>query len=91
MLVSLVAAIKAADYHWPKELYEHGVWPYVVVVGAGFIVSGVVAAAAHAQMSGPWPALLLGVCAPTMMSKFLSGIEVTEGKPKDPENGDAKG
>ena len=38
----------------------------------------VVAGAAHAEMSGPWPALLMGVGAPSVVKGVLSRIEVSE-------------
>lgn len=92
-LVSLTAAIKAAGYRWPwrgrdgvsdVEARER-FWARVVVLGGSLGLGAIVAAAAHGQMSGPWPAFLLGVGAEASVRGILAGVEVTVGKPDGTE------
>ncbi|WP_188197260.1 hypothetical protein [Nonomuraea sp. SYSU D8015] len=82
-LVSLIAAIKAAGYRWPwrgkdrtdQEIREH-FWARFAVLGGSLLLGSIVAAAAHGQMSGPWPAFLLGVGAEASVRGLLAGVEV---------------
>src|SRR5262249_12818486 len=80
-LMGLAAAVVAAGYRWPWRLSVDGIWPHLFVVAIGLIVGAVVAAAAHAQMTGAWPALIMGACAPSVIRSVLSRVEVTERKP----------
>lgn len=87
-LASLAAAIVAADFRWPWRRSSNGgdgVWPYLVVAVINLVVGAVVAAATHSQLTGAWPALIMGVSAPSVVRGILSRIEVTERK----ETGDA--
>lgn len=81
-LVSLSAAIVAANFRWPwRRLPDgDGVWPYVLVGAINLTVGAVVAAATHAQISGAWPALIMGASAPSVIRGILSRIEVAERK-----------
>lgn len=79
-LVSLSASVVAAGFKWPWHDNEHGIWPRLFVTGAGLILGAVVAAAAHGQMSGGWPAFIMGVSAPSIVRGSLSKIEVTPHK-----------
>ncbi|MFG6197693.1 hypothetical protein [Nonomuraea sp. JJY05] len=89
-LVSLTAAIKAAGYRWPwrrkndtdREARER-FWARMVVLGGCLLLGVLVAAAAHGQMSGPWPAFLLGVGAEASVRGILAGVEVSVRKVED--------
>jgi uncharacterized membrane protein len=80
-LIGLSAAVVAAGYRWPWRFSVDGIWPHLFVVAIGLIVGAVVAAAAHTQMTGAWPALIMGACAPSVIRSVLSRVEVTERKP----------
>ncbi|MEU8319724.1 hypothetical protein AB0C33_15275 [Nonomuraea sp. NPDC048881] len=88
-LVSLLAAIKAAGFRWPwrrkdgtdQEARER-FGPRLFVLGGTCLLGALVAAAAHGQMSGPWPAFLLGVGAEASVRGILAGVEVTVRKPE---------
>ncbi|MEV0617589.1 hypothetical protein AB0I81_30005 [Nonomuraea sp. NPDC050404] len=90
-LVSLTAAIKAAGYRWPwrgkngvsKDEARERFWARLAVLGGSLGLGAIVAAAAHGQMSGPWPAFLLGVGAEASVRGLLAGVEVTVRKPED--------
>lgn len=79
-LVGLAAVIRSSGFRWPWRKSEEGVWPHLVVGGIGIFVGGVVAAAAHAQISGAWPALIMGATAPSVLRGILSRVEVSEDK-----------
>jgi hypothetical protein len=87
-LVVVSAAVRAAGFRWPWKHAEDGIWPQLFVVAVGVTIGALVAAAAHAQMNGPWPAFLLGVGAPSVVRGALSGVEVAEIKDDTPD-GDA--
>jgi hypothetical protein len=80
-LVGFGADIKAAGFRWPWHGDKHGQWPRLCVYGIGIVIGMVVAAAAHAEMTGAWPALLMGVGAPSVVKGAISRIEVREIKP----------
>jgi hypothetical protein len=80
-LVALAAAITAAGFKWPWRGNEDGPWPRFCVYATGVIVGTVVAAAAHSEMSGALPALLMGASAPSVIRGAVSRIEVSESKP----------
>ncbi len=81
-LVGLSSAVVAAGYRWPWRYSSDGVWPHLFVAAIGLVVGAVVAAAAHAQMTGAWPALVMGACAPSVVRGVLSRVEVTERRPE---------
>ena len=81
-LVTVSADVAAAKYRWPWRDNEDGVWPRLFVLGVGIIIGGIAAAAAHDQMTGGWPAFLMGVGAPAVIRGVLSRVEVAEGKPE---------
>lgn len=87
-LVGLSAAIVAAGFRWPWHDNDGGMWPHVFVVSVGLLVGALVSGAAHAQMTGAWPALVMGASAPSVIRGVLSRVEVTERKP---ETGDTIG
>jgi hypothetical protein len=73
-LATVAAAIRAEGYKWPWE--KGYAWPWFTVTTIGITLGGIVAAAAHSQMSGPWPALLMGIGAPAVIHGALSTTEV---------------
>jgi hypothetical protein len=75
-VVSLTAAVKAADYTWPWRTRGH-LGPWLFVLAAGLLLGGGVAAAASSELSGPWPAFAFGVAAPVTIRGLLAGVEVT--------------
>lgn len=77
-LIVLSAAIAKAGFRWPWRDNDDGIWPRLVVFGTGMIVGTLVAAAAHGQMSGPWPAFLMGIAAPSVIKSAISRVEVAE-------------
>lgn len=79
-LITLSADVAAAGFRWPWRDNEDGVWPRLFVLGVGIIIGGIAAAAAHSQMTGGWPAFLMGVGAPGVIRGLLSRIEVAEDK-----------
>jgi hypothetical protein len=81
-LVALAAAITAGGFKWPWKGNEDGPWPRFCVYAIGVIVGTVVAAAAHSEMTGALPALLMGASAPSVVRGALARVEVTEAKPE---------
>jgi hypothetical protein len=86
-LVSLSAAIIAVGFAWPWRDSQDGIWPRAVVFLIGIAVGGGVAAAAHGEMTGAWPAFIMGVGAPAVIRGALSHLEVEERKTPDPPAG----
>ena len=80
-LVALAAAIREAGFRWPWRGNEDGPWPRFCVYVIGVVVGTVVAAAAHSEMTGALPALLMGASAPSVIRGAVSRIEVSESKP----------
>jgi uncharacterized membrane protein YfcA len=80
-LLVVSAAITAAGFRWPWRDNDDGIWPRMFVFMVGVIVGGGVAAAAHNQMTGPWPAFIMGIGAPSVVRYALSRVEVAERKP----------
>lgn len=80
-LLVISAAITASGFRWPWRGNDDGIWPRVFVFCVGVIVGGGVAAAAHNQMTGPWPAFIMGVCGPAVVRTALSRVEVAERQP----------
>lgn len=54
-LVALAADIVASKYHWPWRGNTDGPWPRLVVGVITVVVGTLPAAAAHSEMTGPWP------------------------------------
>jgi hypothetical protein len=57
--------------------------PWLRVAAGGALV----AAASHAQMSGAWPAFVIGAGAPATIRGLLSGVEVRVNPPPGYEGG----
>ena len=81
-LVSVSGDVMSAGFKWPWRGNET-FWPRMFVAGVGVILGGMVSTAAHAQVSGVWPAFIMGAGAPSVVRGVLSKIAVAEGK-KDP-------
>jgi uncharacterized membrane protein YfcA len=80
-LVSLAADIVSAGYHWPSHGEKRdGIWSRLFVFIVGVLVGASVAAAAHDEMTGAWPAFIMGIGAPTVIRGALSHLEVDERK-----------
>jgi len=81
---SFIAAVKANDYRWPWRVDGGAVdpgfdlWPRVLVMLGALLLGALVASAAHSQMSGGWPAFIMGVGAPSTVRGALGGVEVRE-------------
>jgi hypothetical protein len=90
-LVALSAAIAKAGNKWPWRGNSDGIWPQLFVTGTGIAVGALVAAAAHSQMSGAWPAFLMGVSAPSVIRGAIARVEVEEAEPAtEPGAGEKK-
>ena len=81
-LVALSAAIVNGGYKWPWRGNPDGIWPQLFVTCTGIAVGALVAAAAHSQMSGAWPAFLMGAGAPSVIRGAIARVEVEETKPE---------
>jgi hypothetical protein len=74
-------ALKAAGFKWPWKREE--MWPRLCFYGCGLFLGALVTAAAHSQMSGAWPAFIIGAGAPATIRGLLSGVEVDIKLPAD--------
>ncbi|SPL95746.1 unnamed protein product [[Actinomadura] parvosata subsp. kistnae] len=88
--MSFSAAVKAAGYRWPwragngtEQEARERLWARLFVLGSALLLGALVAAAVHGQMSGPWPAFLLGVGSEASVRGILAGVEVAVRKPED--------
>lgn len=81
-LISFSSSIVAAGHRWPWHDNGMGAFPYATVFAIGLIIGGVVAGAAHNQITGEWPALIMGASAPSVLRGVLTRIEVAERKPE---------
>ena len=80
-LVSLAADIAANGYHWPHHgNTKDGIGARLFVFVVGVLVGAAVSAAAHDEMTGAWPAFIMGIGAPAVIRGALSHIEITERK-----------
>ncbi|MER5509308.1 hypothetical protein ABT052_28825 [Streptomyces sp. NPDC002766] len=76
-LLSFSTAVKSAGYLWPwRGRKKKELWPRLFVLAVQSMLGAAVAAAAHDQISGPWPAFIFGVGAPATIRGLLSGVEV---------------
>ncbi len=73
-VLALMTAVTSAGFRWPWKHGEFG--PRLFVLGCGLLLGALVAAASHAQMSGAWPAFVIGAGAPATIRGLLSGVEV---------------
>jgi hypothetical protein len=72
-MLSLMTSVTANGFAWwNKE--ERG--PRLFVFGCSVFLGALVAAAASGEMSGPWPAFVIGAGAPATIKGLLSGVEV---------------
>ena len=75
-VLALMTAVTSAGFRWPWKRGEFG--PRLFVLGCGLLLGALVATASHAQMSGAWPAFVIGAGAPATIRGLLSGVEVRE-------------
>lgn len=73
-VLMLMTAVTTAGFKWPWKRDE--LWPRLFVVACSLLLGALVAAAAHDQMSGGWPAFVMGAGAPATIRGLLSGVEV---------------
>jgi len=69
-----MTAVISANFQWPWKRGQLG--PRLFVLGCGLLLGALVATASHAQMSGAWPAFVIGAGAPATIRGLLSGVEV---------------
>jgi uncharacterized membrane protein YfcA len=79
----MAAAVTKAGFKWPWRNNRDGIWPRLFVTAAGLVVGAIVAGAAHSQISGAYPALLVGIGAPAVIRGALSGIEIEMKEPEE--------
>jgi hypothetical protein len=91
-LVSMAADIVAGGWCWPWHGNRDGIWPRIFVFLVGVLVGAGVSAAAHSEMTGAWPAFIMGIGAPAVIRGALSHLEVSERKaPDGPSAGEGHG
>ena len=86
-VLALMTAVTAAHFTWPWKHDEFG--PRLFVIGCGLLLGALVSAAAHSQLSGAWPAFVIGAGAPATIRGFLSGVQADVKLP--PGSPDASG
>jgi hypothetical protein len=86
-LIALSVEITEAGFRWPWRGNDHGAGPRLFVLAAGLVLGALVAGAAHGQMTGAWPAFIMGASAPSVVRGVLSRVEVTEAKVGDVTGG----
>jgi hypothetical protein len=74
-VLSLMTAITSNGFAWPWARGE--AVPRLVVMAGSLLLGALVSAAAHNQMSGPWPAFVIGMGAPATVRGLLGGVQVT--------------
>lgn len=72
-LLSLMTAVVANGFQWWPTSER---WPRLFVFGCSLLLGAGVAAAAGSEMSGPWPAFVIGAGAPATIRGLLAGVEV---------------
>ena len=72
-MLSLTTAVVSNGYRW-WDRRELG--PRLFVFGGALLLGTLVAAAAGNEMSGAWPAFVIGAGAPSTIRGLLSGIQV---------------
>jgi hypothetical protein len=82
VLANLLAQVVQAGYRWPWRHRKGSRSAYLFVAGGSVVLGAAVAAAASAQMSGPWPAFIMGLTAPSVVRGILGSVEVAERKPE---------
>lgn len=85
-LISLMADVTGNGYRWPWQAAADQTWPRLFVLASGLLLGALVAAAAHTQMTGAWPAFIMGVSAPSIVRGALSRVALAERKPVVTDN-----
>ena len=81
-VLALMTAVTEANFTWPWDRREFG--PRLFVLVGGLLLGALVAAAASGQMSGAWPAFVIGAGAPATICGLLAGVQVDVKLPPDP-------
>jgi hypothetical protein len=82
-VLALMTAVTTAHFTWPWKHGEFG--PRLFVLCCGLALGALVSAAAHGQMSGAWPAFVIGAGAPGTIRGLLSGVEADVKLSSDPQ------
>jgi uncharacterized membrane protein YfcA len=82
-LLTLMVAVTEVGFRWPWKEREQ-LWGQMFVICGGSVLGALVAGAAHGEMSGAWPAFIMGVGAPSIVRGLLSRVEVNESKKEEP-------
>lgn len=72
-LLSLMTSVVSNGFRW-WDRQERG--PRLFVFGCSLLLGAAVAAAAGSEMSGAWPAFVIGAGAPATVKGLLGGVEV---------------
>jgi hypothetical protein len=86
-LLRTAADVIAAGNRWPwrtedsSDASTGGFGPYLFVACASILAGVGLAAAAHTQMTGAWPALIMGMTAPSVARGILSNFEAMDRRP----------
>lgn len=80
-VLSLMTTVTTAGFKWPRR-GEFG--PRLFVLGGGLLLGALVAAASSSQMSGAWPAFVIGAGAPATIRGLLAGVQVDVKLPPAP-------
>jgi hypothetical protein len=81
-VLALMTAVTAANFKWPWKPGEFG--PRLFVLAGSLLLGALVAAAASGQMSGAWPAFVIGAGAPATIRGLLVGVQVDVKLPPAP-------
>jgi hypothetical protein len=72
-LLGLMTTVTKAGFKWPERAQF---WPRMFVIGCGLFLGAIVAAASSSQMSGAWPAFVIGAGAPATIRGLLVGVQI---------------
>jgi hypothetical protein len=81
--LSWMGTVTRASFHFPPR---DQIWGRLFVLTCGIILGAIVAAADHSDMTGPWPAFIMGVGAPSVVRGLLTGVEAIERKSSEDED-----
>ena len=79
-VASLMLTVANNNFTW-WDKKERG--PRLFVFAGCVLLGALVAAAASGEMSGPWPAFVIGIGAPGTIRGLLSGVEVEGARKPD--------
>jgi hypothetical protein len=85
VLTNLLFQLTHNGYRWPWHRRRKMLPAYLFVAFGSVLLGAIVAAAASAQISGPWPALIMGATAPSVIRGILGRVEVSESPSRKPQ------